>query len=286
MRDPEENGNSATRAYTPSPRAIANQVMPRPIFGELGTFVQADSGDSATGAYGDAPFISLEPAPSRHVPTHGEAASGKKTADLMLDSNDRPLANSIPAAFDQEQQITRKPGDSVAEAIKENQFSQSRLDQLFDRWEIGAEAFWTSYQERCEIVYEIQKETAKPGCKGAFSAALRRIHLSDSTAYDMIKRHRIRIGEIPDPDALDARDEVEENSQTVAGPRSEEGNDLPEPGQEIAPQQLDSSPRNIQEQITRSSRYRQDRTFSNQAKTCARSARRKSHSAKRQRDGS
>lgn len=152
-------------------------------------------------------------------------------------------------AFDQEQRIIRKPGDSVAEATKEKQFSQNRLDQLFDRWDSGAEAFWTSYQERCEIVYEIQKETAKPGCKGAFSAALRRIRLSDSTAYDMIKRHRIRIGEIPDPNALDPRDGIEENPLTVAGAGAEEGDDLPESGQEIAPQNLDCSLQTIQDHI-------------------------------------
>ena len=250
MRDPQEYGNSATRAYTPSPKAIANQVMPRPIFGQLATFVQADSGDSATDYDGDLVFTSPEPAPSRNVPTHGEAASGKRTANLMPCSNDRPLANSLPAAFDKDQRITRKPGDSVAGDTREEQLSHSRLDQLFARWDKGAEAFWASYQERCEIVYEIQKETAKPGCKGSFSAALRRIRLSDSTAYDMIKRHRIRIGEIPDSDTTDVSDEAEENSRTAAGLGAEEWDDLPEPGQEIAPQQLDSSPRNIQGQTT------------------------------------
>ena len=138
-----------------------------------------------------------------------------------------PVATKI--AIDQEQRITRKPGDSVADYIKDKQFSQDRLDQLFARWNRGAEAFWASYQDRCEIVYEIQKEAAKPGCKGGFTAALRRIHLSDSTAYDMIKRHRIRIGEIPDPDAPDPREEVEENSHTTAGAEPEDGDDLPEP---------------------------------------------------------
>ena len=139
------------------------------------------------------------------------------------------------AAINQEQRITRKPDDSFAEYIKDKQFSQTRLDQLFARWDNGAEAFWISYQERCEIVYEIQKETAKPGCKGEFSNALRRIHLSDSTAYDMIKRHRIRIGEIPDPDAPDPREEEEENSHTTAGAGPEEGDDLPELSQNPAP---------------------------------------------------
>ena len=165
-----------------------------------------------------------------------------------------PVATKI--AFDQEQRITRKPGDSVAESTKEKQFSQNRLDQLFERWDNGAEAFWTSYQERCEIVYEIQKETAKPGCKGKFSNALRRIRLSDSTAYDMIKRHRIRIGEIPDPDMPDLRDEVEENSRTAAGAGSEEWDNMPEPKprQHPAPPMQDCPARTIKDHITSSRR--------------------------------
>jgi hypothetical protein len=132
------------------------------------------------------------------------------------------------AAIDQEKRIIRKPDDSVAEPAREKEFSQTRLDQLFARWDTGAEAFWISYGERCEIIYEIQLETARPGCKGGFSIALRRIHLSDSTAYDMIKRHRIRLGEIPDPDAPDPRDEADENSPAIGGTGPQEGDDRPE----------------------------------------------------------
>jgi hypothetical protein len=132
------------------------------------------------------------------------------------------------AAIDQNQGITRKPDDSVAEPPREEEFSQTRLDQLLARWDNGAEAFWISYGERCEIIYEIQLETARPGCKGGFSTALRRIHLSDSTAYDMIKRHRIRLGEIPDPDSPDSRDEADENLPTIGGTGPKEGDNSPE----------------------------------------------------------
>jgi hypothetical protein len=156
---------------------------------------------------------------------------GEESEDLgaIHEEDGAPEAIRRIQSSQTEQRIIRKPGDSAAEYIKDKQFSQTRLDQLFARWDNGAEAFWISYQERCEIVYEIQKETAKPGCKGEFSNALRRIHLSDSTAYDMIKRHRIRIGEIPDPDAPDPREEEEENSRTAAGAEPEDGDDLPEP---------------------------------------------------------
>ena len=92
-----------------------------------------------------------------------EGTSNDGTADLTPNSDDLPLASSILPAIGQERRITRKPGASVAESTKAKLFSQSRLDQLFARWDNGAEAFWASYQERCEIVYEIQKETAKPG---------------------------------------------------------------------------------------------------------------------------
>ena len=160
---------------------------------------------------------------------HNVTASDDETADVTPDSDDLPLPRSILPAIDQKKRITRKSGDSVAISMQEKRFSQARLDQLCDRWDNGAEVFWASYQERCEIVYEIQKETAKPGSNGEFSAALRRIGLANSTAYDMIKRHRIRLGEIPDLDAPDSRDVVEENSHATTGAGPEERDDLPEP---------------------------------------------------------
>jgi hypothetical protein len=193
--------------------------------------------------------VQLEKHADSYSPPLREAASKNGTADLTLKSDDLPLDSSILFVPDQEQRIARKPGDSVAIAANEEPLSHNRLDQLFARWDNGADAFWTSYQERCEIVYEIQKETAKPGCKGSFSAALRRIRLSDSTAYDMIKRHRIRIGEIPDPNVLDSKDEVEGNSPADAGAGAEAWDDLPESGQDIAPQNQNYSVGTIQSQV-------------------------------------
>jgi hypothetical protein len=92
------------------------------------------------------------------------------------------------------------------------QFNQERLDALFDRWDDKVDLFFKNYEERCEIVYEVWKETVKPGCKGGFSAALRRMRLPASTAWDMVVRHQIKIGERKDPDIVDPRDEVEEPS--------------------------------------------------------------------------
>jgi hypothetical protein len=68
-----------------------------------------------------------------------------------------------------------------------------------------------------------------------FSATLRRIQLADSTAYDMIARHRVRIGEMRDPDTPDPRDEPEESSPTIAGAGPEEKDNLPEPKPELPP---------------------------------------------------
>jgi hypothetical protein len=109
-------------------------------------------------------------------------------------------------------------------------FDNARLEQLISQWLEGAESCWTSYKERCELVYAIWKETAKPGCKGGFSAALARMGLPDSTAYDMIFRHQIRIGEREDPAASDPRNEEEEEEEGIgeredpaaSDPRNEE----------------------------------------------------------------
>jgi len=96
--------------------------------------------------------------------------------------------------------------------MENEQFSQTRLEELINKWNDGAEFFWKTYEERCEIVYDIWKETAKSGCQGGFSAALRRMRLAASTAWDMVVRHQIKIGERKDPDIIDPRDEVEEPS--------------------------------------------------------------------------
>ena len=101
-----------------------------------------------------------------------------------------------------------------------NAFDNARLEQLIRQWLDGAESFWTSYKERCELVYAIWKETAKPGCKGGFSAALARMGLPDSTAYDMIFRYQIRIGEREGPAASDPRNEEEEEEEET-DPRKE-----------------------------------------------------------------
>jgi hypothetical protein len=111
--------------------------------------------------------------------------------------------------------LRESPGNRVIEAVNmsDKQFSPERLEQLIKKWLDGVEPFWRNYQERCELVYAIWKETAKPGCKGGFSAVLARMGLPDSTAYDMIFRHQIKIGERPDPAAPDPRDEEDEESE-------------------------------------------------------------------------
>jgi hypothetical protein len=129
--------------------------------------------------------------------------------DVAPDSDELPPDSYILSTIEQANGITRLPGNSVAEYVKDKQFSQTRVDQLVDKYKIGLDHHIMDYQWRCEVVYELHKETAKSGCKGLFSATLRRIQLADSTAYDMIERHKIRIGEMKDPDAADPRDEEE-----------------------------------------------------------------------------
>jgi hypothetical protein len=55
----------------------------------------------------------------------------------LSSSNATPAARKI--AIDQQQQITRKPGDLGAGTTKEKQLSAGRLEQLFARWDNGAE---------------------------------------------------------------------------------------------------------------------------------------------------
>jgi hypothetical protein len=143
-------------------------------------------------------------------------------ADVAPDSDRLQLYSSILSTIDQANGITRLPGNSVDEYIKDKPFSLTRVDQLVNAYKVGLDHHLLNYQWRCELVFEIHRETAKSGCKGMFSATLRRIQLADSTAYDMITRHRVRIGEIPDPDAYDSRDDVEEEEEAEKGSSEEE----------------------------------------------------------------
>ncbi len=85
--------------------------------------------------------------------------------DAAPDSDELPLDNSVLSAIDQAQRIDRNPGDSVTEYIRDKEFSQTWLDLLYARWDDGVEAFFVGWEGRCELVYEIHKETVKPGCK-------------------------------------------------------------------------------------------------------------------------
>lgn len=97
--------------------------------------------------------------------------------------------------------------------MDDREFSEERLERLIKMLEPAADADSARYRKRCEIVYEILRETAKPGCMGALKVALHRIGIAESTAWDMRMRHRVQIGETPDPDAPDSRDEEEGAAQ-------------------------------------------------------------------------
>jgi hypothetical protein len=97
--------------------------------------------------------------------------------------------------------------------MNDQKFNEERLEHLIKMWHPGADAYLTNFGTRREIVFEIHKEATKPGCKEGFSAAVHRIGLGESTAWDMRMRHRVQIGEMPDPDAPDPRDEEEGRPQ-------------------------------------------------------------------------
>jgi hypothetical protein len=112
--------------------------------------------------------------------------------------------------------IDRNPDNSEVAEIESEQYSEERIGQLINKWNDGAATFWASYDERCLIVYQLHQECAKPGCRGGFSAVLRRIKLPSSTAFDMVSRYRIQLGLAEDPDALDSRDEDEVDIDQLA----------------------------------------------------------------------
>ena len=97
--------------------------------------------------------------------------------------------------------------------MNDQKFNEERFEHIVKMWNPGAEPYLADYEKRCPIVYELLKEAAKPGCKGGISAAVHRIGIAESTAWDMRMRHRVKIGEIPDPDAPDPRDEEEGQPQ-------------------------------------------------------------------------
>jgi hypothetical protein len=153
-----------------------------------------------------------EAAPSHNSPGGGDAAPGSES-DATKPVNHEPTPTETALALvEQANGIDRFPYDSVVVDKGTEWFAQALLEQLFARWDNGAEAFLLSYRERCEIVYWIHKKTAKPGCSGEFRAAMRRVGLAYSTGYDMVRRHAISIGEAKDPDAPDSRDEAGEQS--------------------------------------------------------------------------
>jgi len=97
--------------------------------------------------------------------------------------------------------------------VNDYEFSEERLEGLIQMSEPGADTFSASYRRVSAVVYEILRETAKPGYKGNVKDALHRIGIAESTAWDMRMRHRVQIGEIPDPDIPDPRDEEEGRAQ-------------------------------------------------------------------------
>lgn len=97
--------------------------------------------------------------------------------------------------------------------MDDKEFSEERLERLIRMLEPGADAYSARYREVSEVVSEILRETAKTGYKGDLKVALHRFGIAESTAWDMRMRHRVQIGEIPDPDAPDPRDEEEDPAQ-------------------------------------------------------------------------
>lgn len=87
---------------------------------------------------------------------------------------------------------------------------EAELASLISEWNVGGQDFWDLYKRRGEIMYRIWKLTAHRGRKGRFSATLRMLKVPQSTAWDLVTRHRIAIREIPDDEADDDRDELEE----------------------------------------------------------------------------
>jgi hypothetical protein len=87
---------------------------------------------------------------------------------------------------------------------------EAELASLIGEWNLGGQDFWDLYKRRGEIMYRIWKLTAHRGRKGRFSATLRMLKVPQSTAWDLVTRHRIAIREIPDDEANDDRDELEE----------------------------------------------------------------------------
>ena len=97
--------------------------------------------------------------------------------------------------------------------MDDKNFSEERYEHLIRMWEPDADPYLASYRKRCGIVFEFLRELAKPGAKPSLAAAVQRIGIAESTAWDMRMRHRVQIGEIPDPDAPDPRDEEEGQAQ-------------------------------------------------------------------------
>jgi hypothetical protein len=157
------------------------------------------------------------------TPTSDEHVPPAISPDVTPESGEIPLDHFIVSAIDQEKRIDRLPDNSLARDLETQGFSQTRLAQLFALWDNDALAFLKSYAERCEIVYAIWQETAKPGCHGGFSAALRRIKLAASTAHDMVARHKVKIGEMEDPDGPDSRNEEEKEEEGSDESKSESG---------------------------------------------------------------
>jgi hypothetical protein len=79
-------------------------------------------------------------------------------------------------------------------------------------------------------MYGIWKLTAHRGRKGRFSATLRMLKVPQSTAWDLVTRHRIAIGEIPDDEANDDRDELEEPEPGESDSSESESSDNEESG--------------------------------------------------------
>ncbi|MCU1312001.1 MAG: hypothetical protein JWO20_3126 [Candidatus Angelobacter sp.] len=107
--------------------------------------------------------------------------------------------------------------------MHDEQFAPAVRD-LIDKWNNGVGVFWPAYEERCRIIYEVWKETSKPGRSGQFTSALRQLKfLPRPTAYHMLRHHRIQMGELDDWDAEDPRDDAEPDDDHTSGGKKNSG---------------------------------------------------------------
>ena len=101
----------------------------------------------------------------------------------------------------------KKPEAVMSEATS----TEAQIEKAFEELKYEWGCIIPSYDRVCECAYNLWKATKKAGCKGRFTEALKEIKLPCRTAYDMVTRHKVRLGE-PDPDTDEAPEEEEDDT--------------------------------------------------------------------------